>query len=44
VPLQNAEDYADELLLRPNRMDEVGRQYQGGGMASDDFTPIDKRP
>ncbi len=37
-PVQNAEDYADEILAQPNTMDPVGLRFQGGNMASDDFT------
>ena len=37
-PTQNAEDYAEEILSRPKAMDPVGLRFQGGGMASDDYT------
>jgi uronate dehydrogenase len=42
-PEQNAEDYAPELLRQKNPLDAVGRRFQGGGFASIDFTPAEKR-
>jgi uronate dehydrogenase len=43
-PAQNAEDYAEEVLSRPNPLDATAQQYQGGGFVSEDFTPLDQRP
>lgn len=43
-PRQNAEEYAAEVLKRPNPLDSVAQKYQGGGMASHDFTPFERRP
>jgi uronate dehydrogenase len=37
-PTQNAEDYAAEILAKPNAMDAVGQRYQGGSFASFDFS------
>ena len=37
TPLQNAEDYAAEILALPNPLDAVGQRYQGGSFASHDF-------
>jgi uronate dehydrogenase len=37
-PVQNAEDYAAEILAKPNKMDAVGQRYQGGSFASFDFS------
>ena len=37
-PTQNAEDYASEILAKPNAMDPVGQRYQGGSFASYDFS------
>jgi uronate dehydrogenase len=42
-PRQNAEDYAAEILARPNPADAVAQRYQGGGFASYDFTPPERR-
>ena len=36
-PVQNAEVYAAEILRLENPLDEIGRQFQGGGFASIDF-------
>lgn len=43
-PTQNAEDYAAEILAKPNPLDPVAQQYQGGGFVSIDYTPLDQRP
>ena len=43
-PTQNAEDYAAEVLSRPNPLDAVAQRYQGGGFVTQDFTPLDRRP
>ena len=43
-PKQNAEDYAAEVLARPDPLDAVGRAHQGGSFASMDFTPPDQCP
>lgn len=43
-PTQNAEDFAQEVLSRPNPLDDVAQRYQGGGFVTQDFTPIDRRP
>lgn len=42
-PRQNAEDYAAEILARPNPVDAIGQRYQGGTFASHDFTPETQR-
>jgi uronate dehydrogenase len=36
-PLQNAEDYAAEILGQPNPLDATAQRYQGGSFASHDF-------
>ena len=43
-PVQNAEDYAEEILKRPNPLDATAQRYQGGGFVTLDFTPPDRRP
>jgi len=43
-PTQNAEDYAAEVLAKPNPLDEIARRYQGGSFAAIDFTPPGQRP
>jgi uronate dehydrogenase len=43
-PKQNAEEYADEILSRPNPLDATAQQYQGGGFVTQDLTPLDQRP
>ena len=43
-PVQNAEDYAAEILAGPDPRDAVGRHHQGGSFASIDFTPPAQRP
>jgi uronate dehydrogenase len=42
-PKQNAEDYADEILSRPNPLDPVAQRFQGGGFVTIDYTPPGKR-
>jgi uronate dehydrogenase len=42
-PRQNAEDYAAEILAKPNPLDAIAQHYQGGGFASIDFTPPERR-
>jgi uronate dehydrogenase len=42
-PVQNAEDYAADILGQQNPLDDVGRAHQGGSFASIDFTPPDRR-
>jgi uronate dehydrogenase len=39
----NAEDFADEILKKPNPLDAVGQRYQGGSFAGIDFTPPEAR-
>lgn len=43
-PTQNAEDYAAEILARPNPLDELGRRFQGGSFVGIDYTPPERRP
>ncbi len=43
-PVQNAEDFAEEILKQPNPLDPVARQFQGGSFASMDYTPPEQRP
>lgn len=43
-PRQNAEDYAAEILARPDPLDPIARGYQGGGFVTLDFTPPERRP
>jgi uronate dehydrogenase len=43
-PVQNAEDYAAEILRQPNPHSAVGQRYQGGSFAAIDFTPPENRP
>jgi uronate dehydrogenase len=43
-PVQNAEDYAEEILKQENPLDSIARQHQGGSFVSQDFTPIERRP
>lgn len=42
-PVQDAEDFAAEVLARPNSLDEIGRRYQGGSFAAHDVTPPESR-
>jgi uronate dehydrogenase len=43
-PTQNAEDYAAEILSKPNPLDPVAQRHQGGSFVSIDYTPPDQRP
>ncbi len=43
-PVQNAEDYAAEILKLPNPLDPVAQRYQGGAYVTMDYTPEDQRP
>jgi uronate dehydrogenase len=38
MPQQNAEDYAEEILSRPNPLSAVAQQYQGGSLAALNLT------
>ncbi|WP_043837997.1 NAD-dependent epimerase/dehydratase family protein [Muricoccus aerilatus] len=42
-PTQNAEDYAAEILAKPNPLDDLGQQFQGGGFVGLDYTPPERR-
>ncbi len=42
-PRQNAEDFAAEVMVGPNLLDEVGRAFQGGSFASLAFTKPEHR-
>jgi uronate dehydrogenase len=44
TPTQNAEDYAAEILAKPNPLDAVAQRYQGGGFVTIDYTPPEHRP
>ncbi|HSF46858.1 MAG TPA: NAD(P)-dependent oxidoreductase, partial [Burkholderiales bacterium] len=43
-PRENAEDYAEEILKRPNPLDPTAQKYQGGAFVTLDFTPMEERP
>ena len=43
-PVQNAEDYAEEILRQPNPLDPIARTFQGGSFTTMDYTPPEKRP
>jgi uronate dehydrogenase len=43
-PVQNAEDYAAEILAQENPLDALAQRFQGGSFASFDYTPPEKRP
>lgn len=43
-PTQNAEDYAADVLSRPDPLDGAAQKYQGGGFVTQDLTPMDQRP
>jgi uronate dehydrogenase len=43
-PTQNSEDYAAEILAKPNPLDPVAQRYQGGGFVTMDYTPPEQRP
>ena len=34
-PVQNSEDYAAEILAKPNPLSPVAQRYQGGGLRRD---------
>lgn len=42
-PRQNAEDYAGEIVGKPNPLDPIAQRHQGGSFASIDYTPIEQR-
>jgi uronate dehydrogenase len=41
TPKQNAEDYAEEVLARPNPLDALGQRFQGGGFVGIDYSRDD---
>ena len=43
-PKQNSEEFAADILKKPNPLDAIAQQYQGGGFVTLDFTPADARP
>ncbi len=43
-PVQNAEDYAADILQQKNPLEPIAQQYQGGSYVSLNFTPMDQRP
>src|SRR3954447_1417479 len=43
-PVQNAEDYADEILRQPNPLDPIAQRFQGGSFVTMDYTPSEARP
>jgi uronate dehydrogenase len=43
-PVQNAEDYAAEILGKPDPLDPVARTFQGGGFTTMDYTRREGRP
>ena len=42
-PVQDAEEWADEVFKQPNPLDPIARQYQGGQFVTTDYTPRDRR-
>jgi uronate dehydrogenase len=44
APTQNAEDYAADILAKPNPISATGQRYQGGSFASFDFSREDPSP
>ncbi|CAD5373494.1 Uronate dehydrogenase [Rubrivivax sp. A210] len=42
-PMQNAEDWAAEILTHPNPLDEVARGFQGGAFVTMNYTPPEQR-
>lgn len=40
-PTQNAEDYAAEILARPNPLDALGQRFQGGSFVGIDYSRDD---
>src|SRR5215207_9679880 len=43
-PVQNAEDYAEEILRQPNPLDPIAQRFQGGSFVTIDYTPSEARP
>jgi uronate dehydrogenase len=43
-PKQNSEDYAAEILAKPNPLSPVAQCFQGGAFVAMDYTPPDGRP
>lgn len=43
-PTQNSEEFAAEILAKPNPLSAIAQQYQGGQFVTEDFTPFDQRP
>ncbi|QQC67421.1 NAD-dependent epimerase/dehydratase family protein [Paraburkholderia ginsengisoli] len=43
-PTQNSEDYAAEILARPNPLDALGQRFQGGGFVGIDYSREDGGP
>src|SRR3954465_12908503 len=43
-PVQDSEDYADEVLRQPNPLDPLAQQFQGGSFTTMDYTPPEERP
>jgi len=43
-PTQDSEIFAQDILARPNPLDPIAQQYQGGSFVTIDFTPFDQRP
>ena len=43
-PVQNSEDYAEEILKQPNPLDPVAQRFQGGSFVTQDYTPPEQRP
>ena len=42
-PTQDSEIFAKDILARPNPLDPIAQQYQGGNFVTIDFTPFDRR-
>lgn len=43
-PVQNAEDYAEEIVGRANPLDLIAQKFQGGGFVTMNYTPPERRP
>jgi uronate dehydrogenase len=43
-PIQNAEDYAAEILRQQNPLDPIAQTFQGGSFTSGDYTRPENRP
>ena len=43
-PVQNAEDYAPEILRQANPLDPIEQTFQGGSFTTMDYTPPEDRP